>query len=217
MSTTQTKFTAVVFDLDGTLVDSSEDIAAAMNEALSGHGDRRVTVRQVADALGGGPRALVEQCLRAAGLPVTAPTVDDVLRTYSERYRANPAQKTRLVDTAAVVLAELDARGIQLGVCTNKRTPIAHAVLDALGLGAIIGAVIGSDATDGPKPDPRHLTDTIAALGASGSTVLYVGDTDIDRDTATAAGIRYAHVSWGHPDVDADFRLDSFDDLLTLI
>jgi phosphoglycolate phosphatase len=216
MSTTQTKFTAVVFDLDGTLVDSSEDIAAAMNEALSSHGDHRVTVRQVADALGGGPRALVEQCLRVAGLPVTAPIVDDVLRTYSERYRANPARKTRLIDTAAAVLAELDARGIQLGVCTNKRTPIAHAVLDALGLGKIIGAVIGSDATDGPKPDPRHLTDTIAALGAP-SAVLYVGDTDIDRDTAAAAGIRYAHVSWGHPDIAADFRLDSFDDLLALI
>lgn len=211
-------FGAVVLDLDGTLVDSSPDIADAMNHALRANGVGQVTAADVAAALGGGPRILVQQCLGAAGHAVEDPAlVDAVLEAYSTRYKAYPAVRTTVYDTAATVLPLLRERGILIGVCTNKRTLIAHAVLEGVGLAPLIGAVIGSDTTPTPKPLPGHLTDTVAALGAGDRPVLYVGDTDIDRTTAQAAGIAYAHVAWGHPGVPADIALASFDDLLAIV
>ncbi len=213
-----TGFSAVVLDLDGTLVDSSADIADAMNHALRSRGLGEVTPAQVGAALGGGPRVLVTACITAAGHSPDEPgVVDAVLAAYSERYRAYPAVRTALLDTAATVLPALHARGVLIGVCTNKRTAIALAVLDAVGVGDIVGAVVGSDTTPTPKPEPGHLTDTVDALGAAGLRVLYVGDTEIDRATAEAAGVTYAQVAWGHPGVPADLHLSSFDDLLSIV
>lgn len=210
-------YEAVVFDLDGTLVDSSADITDAMNRAFADQGLGTVEVAQVAAALGGGPRALVGQCLAAVDISHPPQTlVDDVLASYSGHYRAHPADQTVLLDTAARVVPELARNGVLIGVCTNKRTALALTVLDAVGIGDAVGAVIGSDATDYPKPDRRHLTETVSALHADAHSVLYVGDTTIDQLTARRAGIPYAHVAWGHTQVSADHHLVSFDDLLTL-
>ncbi|ORA39194.1 HAD family hydrolase [Mycobacterium aquaticum] len=211
-------FGVVVLDLDGTLVDSSEDIADAMNHALSAHGIGAVTAEQVAAALGGGPTILVEKCLTAAGLVTFgSDLVASVLNAYSDRYRAHPATHTRVFDTAGAVLPALHARGVLIGVCTNKRTAIAEAVLNAVGLSSVIGAVVGSDTTPTPKPQPGHLIDTVTALGAGDRRVLYVGDTDIDQQTAASAGVTYAQVAWGHPGVPAEHYLASFDDLLSIV
>lgn len=209
-------FTSVIFDLDGTLVDSTEDIADALNRALAAHTRARVTPRQVADALGGGPRILVEKCLAAAGVVVSKEVVDEILRDYSANYIAAPVVKTRLLDSAGEIVGTLAARGVRIGVCTNKRTAIARQVLDGLGLGGLVGAVVGSDATAAPKPDPRHLLDTAEALGVPAVSVLYVGDTAIDARASAAAGIAYGHVAWGQPAVRADYPLASFADLLRL-
>jgi phosphoglycolate phosphatase len=210
-------FTAVIFDLDGTLVDSTEDIANALNKALAAHVSATVTPQQVARALGGGPRILVEKCLAAAGVDAGAVAVDDILADYSANYIAEPVVTTRLLDSAGDVVRTLARRGIPIGVCTNKRTAIAGQVLAALGLAEFIGAVIGSDATTSPKPDPQHLIDTAAALAVPPEAVLYVGDTAIDARTSAAAGIAYGHVAWGQDDVRADYALTSFDDILHII
>ena len=212
-----TTFSAVVFDLDGTLVDSSEDIADALNHAIAVVSDRRVTPSAVVAAFGEGPRVLVEKCLQSIGLTPSAAQVDRVLADYSARYAAYPVEKTKLLDTAAAVLPVLHGRGVAIGVCTNKLTLIARALIDRLGLAPVVGAVIGCDATAHPKPDPRHVTETVVALGADATDALYVGDTNIDQVAAAAAGMPYAHVAWGHEGVPADFQIESFDDLLTIV
>jgi phosphoglycolate phosphatase len=208
------RFTSVIFDLDGTLVDSTEDIAAALNKALAAHTGATVSPQQVAHALGGGPRTLVEKCLAGAGVDVPSHVVENILGDYSANYIARPVVRTRLLDSAGEVIRTLDERGVRMGVCTNKRTAIAKQVLEALGLTEFIGAVVGSDATASPKPDPRHLIDTAEALAVPAESVLYVGDTAIDARTSAAAGIAYGHVAWGQAGIDADFSLESFDDLL---
>lgn len=211
------EITAVIFDLDGTLVDGSADISAAMNKALARAGATPVTSEQVASYLGGGPRVLVEKCLGVHRSSLSEAEIQGVLEDYSAYYRANPASQTVLLDTASTAIPKLADAGLKVGICTNKRTSIAHDVLEALGINKYVGGVVGSDLAEAPKPDPRHLLQTVNTLGSQPSGVLYVGDTSIDSTAAAAAGISYAHVSWGEENVPAQHLLQTFDDLFSIL
>ena len=207
---------AIVFDLDGTLVDATPDIAAALSVAVGPLGAGPVTPEQVEPLLGSGPRSLVLGCLRLLGLPEDADQVESVMRAYTAAYVAAPAARTQPIDTAATVLRTLSESGARLGVCTNKRTAIAEEVLRHLGMLEFLTAVVGSDAMPYPKPDPRHLLHTLTLLDADPAEALYVGDTLVDAQTARAAGVRYAHVAWGRDGVEADLVLGTFDDLIAI-
>lgn len=205
---------AIVFDLDGTLVDATADIAAALTEAVRPLGARPLRPAEVRPMLGAGPRLLVDRCLAHLGFEASPEVAVEVLERYSVAYRATPAERTRLLDTAASVLPQLVDRRIRLGVCTNKRTAIAVEVLDRLGVGEYFAVVVGSDATEHPKPDPGHVLDTLRALGTEPEATWYVGDTTIDATAARAARVRYLHVAWGHSGVAADAVIGTFDELV---
>ena len=207
--------TSVVFDLDGTLVDSSPDIAAALNRAFSELQLRPLTEPEVLAMLGGGPRVLVAKALEELGYTPSETELDAVLERYSAEYRAKPSERTVFFADAADALPQLRERGLMLGVCTNKRTDIAEQVLEHLGVRDLFGAVIGSDLASSPKPDAAHLTETLDALGADTAGCLYVGDTEIDALTAKSAGVRYAHVDWGHQiDAPVAVQIREFSELL---
>lgn len=189
---------SIVFDLDGTLVDSSPDIAAALNAAFADLGVRELSAPEVLAMLGGGPRILVAQALTSLGVTLDDATLDARVESYSAHYRAAPAARTVCFADAAKALPELHAKGIKLGICTNKRTDIADQVLTHLGLREVFGAVIGSDLASAPKPNPAHLLETLQILDTDPSDCIYVGDTSIDAAAAAGAGVRYVHVSWGH-------------------
>jgi phosphoglycolate phosphatase len=190
---------AVVFDLDGTLVESVADITHAMNAAFAGASLPPVSEAQVEPALGHGALELVRACVRT----VAGPRADDdafvetMRRAYLDAYAADPAPFTRVHADAAVALPALREAGILLGVCTNKDTALSWQVLRAVGLAPLIAAVRGRDATAHPKPDPRHLLETVAELGARPQDVVYVGDNPVDVAVARAADVRYRHVAWG--------------------
>ncbi|RGE20502.1 HAD family hydrolase [Leucobacter sp. wl10] len=209
--------TSIVFDLDGTLVDSSPDIAAALNTAFAPLAVRELTASEVLAMLGGGPRALVQQAIDAVGRSADRRRLDGLVEAYTAAYRAHPVDRTTFFADAADVLPQFAARGLKLGVCTNKRTDIAERVLDHLGVRDCFGSVVGSDRASRSKPDAAHLLETLAELHATPDECLYVGDTDIDAQTAAAAGVRYAHVAWGRPLADARTGLRSFSDLLSLV
>jgi phosphoglycolate phosphatase len=193
---------AVVFDLDGTLVDSVADITHALNRAFAGASLPSVTEEQVEPALGHGALELVRACVRVVA---KGPQADDdafvaaVCDAYLDAYAADPAPFTRLHADAATALPALREAGLALGVCTNKDTGLAWQVLRAVGLASVMTAVRGRDATAHPKPDPRHLLETIAELGVRVEDVVYVGDNPVDVAVAGAAGVRYRHVAWGVP------------------
>lgn len=186
----------IVFDLDGTLVDSVADITQALNHAFAQASLPPVTVERVRPAIGDGALELVR---RVAPEGASDAFVEELCRVYLDAYAADPAPHARLFADAGEALPALRDSGIALGVCTNKPTALSRQVLRAVGLGEAITVVRGRDATRYPKPDPRHLLETVAELGLSPGAVVYVGDNPIDLAVAHDAGVMYRHVAWGVP------------------
>jgi phosphoglycolate phosphatase len=185
-----------VFDLDGTLADTAADLIAAANGALAeaGHGAPLDLERDRASAFAGG-RAMLRAGLARAGGDEAA--VEALYPRLLERYAAALAVETRLYDGAEAALDRLEAEGWRLAVCTNKPERLARLLLDALGIGGRFAALLGADSLPWKKPDPRHLTETIARAGGEPARAALVGDTVSDREAARAAGIPCVLVGFG--------------------
>lgn len=184
----------VIFDLDGTLVDSVADIRAATNRMLVDEGAGELDLQTITSFVGDGLPKLVERALieTGIGLEQQARLTETVLQYYS---RAS-CVLTSPYANVETVLAGLKSRGFRLGVCTNKPVSPARDVLQSLGLAQYFDAVIGGDSLAVKKPDPAPLWETAAALG--GETLLYVGDSEVDAATAVNAGVPFALFSEGY-------------------
>jgi phosphoglycolate phosphatase len=211
---------AVLFDLDGTLVDSAADIAAALNGTLAERGRPPLPVDAVGALTGYGAEELVRRGFAAAGAPLGAEALAAATADYLGRYGAHPAEHTVLFADAGPALADLRERGIRVAVCTNKETALAERVLEAVGVAGDVEAVVGADAVEHRKPDPRHLEATLAAEDATAEEAVYVGDTAIDAEAAAAASLRCAMVAWGAPEAATGpvwARLERFGELAALL
>ena len=178
------KVDLVVFDLDGTLVDSHQDLAAAANTLVTGLGGTPLTDGQVVAMVGEGAAVLVRRALSAAGLaPDTAGALDRFLAIYDgcllERTRPYPGT----VDTLTAL-----RRRHRLGVLTNKPARATQRILDGLDLSPFFDIVVGGDSPFGRKPDPAGLLHIVRRCGASPAATLMVGDSPVDRETARRAG-----------------------------
>jgi phosphoglycolate phosphatase len=184
----------VVFDLDGTLVDSLQDLASAVNASLDevSPGTPPLPLADVRAFVGEGARLLVERSLRARGLP--QPT-DSVLPIFLDRYRRGLLATTRLYPGVAEALDALAPT--TLAVLTNKPGDMSRAILEGLGAAARFARILG--AGDGParKPDPAGLIGLAAELGAEPAATAMVGDTAVDVATGRAAGALTVGVTWG--------------------
>lgn len=210
---------AVVFDLDGTLVDSVPDIEAALNWLLARLGRRQVARDEVAGMVGDGVPKLVERGLLATGgLPddgLEGPTAE-----FTAHYEANAATLTRPFPGAVAALAALRDAGCLLAVCTNKPAGATAEILGALDLAPFFAAVAGGDTVPGVrKPDPRHLMHVLDQLGAAPGDAVMVGDSHNDVNVAKAAGVATVAVTFGYAhgpveDLGADLLIDHFDDLV---
>lgn len=211
-------FDTVVFDLDGTLIDSEPDLRAALNKLLDELGRRAVTRPEVVMMIGDGVPKLVERALAATGGRAETDTGDPVAR-YMAFYNAAPADLSTLFPGAVDLLAELHAAGTKLGLCTNKPEAPAREILRLFGIDGYFGAVVGGDTLPGiRKPDPRHLQAVLDGLGATPEAAVMVGDNANDIDTAKALGVPSVAVSFGYAhgpveDLGADIVIDRFADL----
>lgn len=210
---------AVVFDLDGTLVDSAADIAAALSDVFEAAGLPRVSIAAVEAALGYGAFKLVRTVLASVDPDAAADKarVHGLLDRYLARYAADPARFSTVYADGVEAVTALRAAGVRLGVCTNKDTGLSEAVLRAVGLDGAIDVVLGRDTAPHPKPDPRHLIDVLARLGVDAGEAVYVGDNPIDVQVAKGAGTRYRHVAWGVEVADDVVPLHRFGELLDLV
>lgn len=189
---------AVVFDLDGTLVDSAPDLHAAVNLMFDDMGLAPMPLAQVRGFVGNGIGKLVERCLEAAKQPAKGAPLARAVARFKAHYGAAPAALTRPFDGVEALLGGLTARGLLLGVCTNKPEDLTRAVLEGTGLDRHLRAVVGGDTTVAMKPDPAPLLHCLRQLGAGVEEALYVGDSEIDADTAAAAGMAFALWSGGY-------------------
>lgn len=207
----------VLFDLDGTLVDTLGDIVREVNSALRGHGLPVLSRAEARDLVGVGGTALVEASARKAEGPPSPALVARAHQAYLDGYAANPAQEARPYPGAVTLLRRLRAAGVRTALCTNKAGPVTERLLSALGLERYFDAVVTGDAGVRRKPAPDPLHHALALTG--GASALMVGDSTYDLRAARAAGMPAAWVGFGYgaPDAAAppDLKLDGLDDLET--
>jgi phosphoglycolate phosphatase len=187
----------VVFDLDGTLVDSSRDIAAAVNAALArvSPGTAPIPLDAILSFVGEGAGLLVERSLRHADLGLSA---EEVLPIYIGCYRERLLHTTRLYPGIAEALDAL--AGTTLAVLTNKPGDMSRAILEGLGVASRFARVWGAGDVPSRKPDPAGLLGLMSELGAVAGETWMVGDSPTDVGAARAAGVRAAGAAWGfHP------------------
>lgn len=186
---------AVIFDLDGTLIDSAPDLHAAVNVALAELGRPALSLAQVTSFVGNGVAKLVERSLEATG-GGGADLRADALARFHNAYAVAPAALTRPYPGARAALAALAGAGFALGLCTNKPEAPARAILESLGLADVFETVIGGDTLAVLKPDPAPLRAAVARLGAGAA--FYVGDSETDEATARNAGVPFFFFTGGY-------------------
>ena len=187
------RFQHVVFDLDGTLVDSLADLANAVNHVLAALGRPPLPAETLAGFVGDGARKLVEQALE----PSAPERVDEGFALFVDYYGAHLLDRTRSYPGIEEMLSALTRSGVSCSVLTNKPVAMSRAILDGLGLLSAFVEVLGGDSRPSRKPDPDGLLHLARLADASPSQVLLVGDSAIDVRTARAGGTGFCGVSWG--------------------
>jgi phosphoglycolate phosphatase len=209
------KQATIVFDLDGTLVDTAPDLSNALNDVMTRRGHAPVPAETVRACVGYGARVMIEQALRRAG---ASDDVDRMLAEFLLHYEANIAAESRPFPGAVGALERLLAQGATLAVCTNKREYLSRKLLNELDLARYFSGLAGRDTFSMSKPDPRHLTQVIALAGGDPSRAIMVGDSEVDIATADAAAIPMVLISFGYANSPLDAlraaaRIDHFDEL----
>ncbi|WP_419814846.1 phosphoglycolate phosphatase [Glacieibacterium sp.] len=208
----------VIFDLDGTLVDSSPDLCGALNHTLAELGRPAVDLATVRHLVGHGARVLIERGLAHTG-GGTSEDVDRGLPLFLAYYAAHIADGTVVFPGVEASLDQLTAAGVRVAICTNKPYTLSVALIEALGWQQRFDAILGADSVPARKPDPGHVVATAEAVGIPVDQAIFVGDTSVDVAAARAAGIPVIAVSFGFSDgpatgLGADLVIDHYDKLL---
>ena len=191
----------LVFDLDGTLVDTAPDLAQTLNVVLTGHGFERVHYDQARMMIGGGARFMLDRALQSQDAAVADTDVDRMFEAFIEHYAANIADASRPFPGLGGALDRLADDGFIFAVCTNKLEGLSLRLLDALALTRRFKFICGSDTFGVQKPDPDVLRRTIERAGGTIEDAVMIGDSATDIDTARAAGIPVIAVDFGYTEI----------------
>ncbi|BDA84022.1 phosphoglycolate phosphatase, bacterial [Aureimonas sp. SA4125] len=205
----------IVFDLDGTLVETAPDLLSAANRALIRAGFQATEPALLRPQISHGARAIVVEALRHQEVPADAGLLDALERDLVADYSANIAAESLPYPGVVDVLDTLRADGAILAVCTNKRLSLAMSLLEALKLDGYFAAICGGDSFAFRKPHRDHLLMTIGQAGGSPVRAVMIGDSEVDVATAQAAAVPAIVMTYGYSAIDvttlgADVVLDSF-------
>lgn len=186
----------VIFDLDGTLIDSAPDLQAAAAKVLREEGERPLDLATIKSFIGNGVPVLIERVMRHCFGSVEPQRHQDLVARFMRHYNAAPTALTRLYPHVAESLEVLVLDGHRLALCTNKPSAISRTILADLGVAQHFSAVFGGDTLPVKKPDPAPLLAAAAALGDR--PTLYVGDSEIDGQAAEAANFSFLLFTEGY-------------------
>jgi len=212
--------TLVVFDLDGTLIDSAPDMHRAVNLMLADLGCVPLTLPDIRTMVGDGASALIARALAARQCVNADPA--KALDDFLAHYEADPTNVTRTFAGVAETLERLRSIGLTLAVCTNKPTRLTEMILERLGIDRYFARVVAGDSMPFRKPDPRALMEVVDGFGAAKEATLMVGDSEVDAATAHAASVPFALMTYGYhrgpiEDISSVATLDHFGELATLL
>jgi phosphoglycolate phosphatase len=217
------RFRAVVFDLDGTLVDSAPGLAVSLNRVLEEEGRRPLGLDAVKTMVGDGIHVLLDRACAASGEPLTAQETDRAVARFRAYYADDSIRHTSLNPGARDVLEHFTQRGIAMGLCTNKPHGATLPLLAGLEMERYFGAVLGGDSVAGiRKPDPGHVLAVLDALNVPPGDAVMVGDSPNDVRAGRSAGLPVVAVTFGYPlgpieALGADVLIDHFDELAAVL
>ncbi len=208
----------VVFDLDGTLVDTAPDLLRVLADVLAGEGLTPPPDPETRLMVGQGARAMIARAAVANGVTWPDAKLDVLTEAFVDHYATDIARLSRPFDGAVAALGALAEAGATLAVCTNKRTGLSVQLLETLGLADRFAAIVGADSVPARKPDPGHYLAAVSAAGGDRRRSVMVGDSIADISAAKAArapsiAVRFGYCEEGVDTLGADIVIDHFDDL----
>jgi phosphoglycolate phosphatase len=212
--------TLVVFDLDGTLIDSAPDMHRAVNLVLADMGCASLTLPEIRSMVGDGASALIARALAARHCVNADPGM--ALTQFLNHYEAQPTAGTRTFQGVPETLQRLQAAGLTLAVCTNKPTRLTTMILDRLGIARFFARIVAGDTLPFRKPDARTLLEVINGFGVAKAATVMVGDSEVDAATAHAASVPFILMTYGYhrgpiSEISSIATLDHFHELATLL
>jgi phosphoglycolate phosphatase len=212
----------IVFDLDGTLIDTAPDLIGALNHVLIAEGLSPVSMRDVGLLVGQGARAMIERGMAIQGVRPPAPAMDAHFAAFIAHYSDHIADHSHLFDGAANALDHLLDSGAKLAVCTNKSQKLADQLLQELQILQKFSAVVGADSVPKRKPHGDHILLTIKAAGGNPARAVMVGDSRTDERAARNAGLPFIFVPFGYEvetaeQLHADAVISHYSDLVRVI
>ena len=208
----------IVFDLDGTLVDTAPDLVATLNAVLAREGYGSVAYDEARIMIGGGARHMLARALSRQGVALDPADLDRLFNDFIPYYAAHIADQSRAFPRVEPALDLLAAQGARFAVCTNKFERLSVLLLERLGLAGRFAAICGQDTFGIPKPDPESLRQTIARAEGNIASAVMVGDSAVDVAVARAAGVPVIVVDFGYSEIPApllkaDRVIGHFDEL----
>jgi phosphoglycolate phosphatase len=191
----------IVFDLDGTLVDTAPDLVATLNALFARQGLRPVPYAQARNMIGGGARRMIERGLVEESVELSPGEVDRLLEDFIADYATRIAELSRPFPGLEAALDRLAAVGCNFAICTNKLEWLSVRLIAQLGLTARFAAICGQDTFKVQKPDPEIVWRTLARAGGSRARAVMVGDSGTDIDAARGAGIPVVAVDFGYTEI----------------
>ena len=213
---------SIIFDLDGTLLDTAPDLAAALNLVLKEEGCQSLPLSSVRSLVGRGAVHMIKEGLTQAGMRIDGALPEELRTRFLDHYRACCIQRTTPFPGVVEALTKLRQTGHPLAVCTNKSYAMSVAIIEGLKLNHFFSGIIGGDTLAHAKPNPAPIHAAIGLTGGSTETAIMVGDSITDVRAAFAAGIPVIAVTFGYTeiaprDLGADAIIDHFDQLIPTI